>query len=226
MLREKHLHHNSRDQPASLEKPVAVQVNCSHHPKKTHIVEADRFARVAGNLSCVSAHQLVCSCVPQRHNARLGRALGVSALSCTLMSLCQQQYDERGTWTFQQVCLGSQRDLSAKPRASAKDTVPRISSSNLRYNGLSSLEKRFNTSIWRPAWLCWRLCWFFSLCPRFCCAGSHLQDVRCATLLSELVYKAADARDELAFRQAQVKVEEAVGASLSHVRCHKSGGQR
>lgn len=52
------------------------------------------------------------------------------------------------------------------------------------------------------------------------------QDVRCATLLSELVYKAADAPDELAFRQAQVKVEEAVGASLSHVRCHKSGGQR
>jgi hypothetical protein len=53
-----------------------------------------------------------------------------------------------------------------------------------------------------------------------------MQDVRCATLLSELVYKAADAPDELAFRQAQVKVEEAVGASLSHVRCHKSGGQR
>jgi hypothetical protein len=52
------------------------------------------------------------------------------------------------------------------------------------------------------------------------------QDVRCATLLSELVYKAADAPDEATFRQAQVKVQEAVGASLSDVRCHKSGGQR
>lgn len=62
--------------------------------------------------------------------------------------------------------------------------------------------------------------------PVLLCAASHLQDVRCATLLSELVYKAADAPDELAFRQAQIKVEEAVGASLSHVRCHKSGGQR
>lgn len=52
------------------------------------------------------------------------------------------------------------------------------------------------------------------------------QDVRCATLLSELVYRAAESPDEAAFKTAQVTVEEAVGASLSDVRCHKSGGQR
>lgn len=63
-------------------------------------------------------------------------------------------------------------------------------------------------------------------CGAVCADTVPTQDVRCATLLSELVYKAADAPDEAAFRQAQVKVEEAVGASLSNVRCHKSGGQR
>lgn len=55
---------------------------------------------------------------------------------------------------------------------------------------------------------------------------SSCQDVRCATLLSELVYRAAESADEADFRQAQVKVEQEVGATLSHVRCHKSGGQR
>ena len=54
----------------------------------------------------------------------------------------------------------------------------------------------------------------------------YCQDVRCATLLSELVYRAAESADEAGFRQAQAAVEEAVGASLNHVRCHKSGGQR
>jgi hypothetical protein len=59
-----------------------------------------------------------------------------------------------------------------------------------------------------------------------CADTACSQDVRCATLLSELVYKAADAPDEETFRQAQLQVQEAVGASLSDVRCHKSGGQR
>jgi hypothetical protein len=56
--------------------------------------------------------------------------------------------------------------------------------------------------------------------------GGFCQDVRCATLLSELVYRAAESPDEAAFREAQAKVQEAVGASLNDVRCHKSGGQR
>lgn len=52
MLREKHLHHNSWDQPASCVKPVAVQVRfLIHRPKNTHILEprADRFTLLASN---------------------------------------------------------------------------------------------------------------------------------------------------------------------------------
>lgn len=118
MLREKHLHHNPWDQPAPFVKPVAAQVNCSHRPKtKSHILVeprfADRFARLARNRNCICAAHLLVFFVRSAHykqNARLWRASGVSASSCALMSVCQQQYDERGTWTFHQVSPGL-RDL-------------------------------------------------------------------------------------------------------------------
>jgi hypothetical protein len=58
------------------------------------------------------------------------------------------------------------------------------------------------------------------------CPNPSSQDVRFATLLSELVYRAADCTDEVAFHQAQAAVEQELGACLSHVRRHKSGGQR
>jgi hypothetical protein len=52
------------------------------------------------------------------------------------------------------------------------------------------------------------------------------QDVRYATLLSELVYRAAECHTEERFAAHVTALESELGASLPNIKHHKTGGQR